>query len=162
MMLHTFETDIWLPRKRTDVFRFFADAFNLEEITPPFLSFRVLTPAPITMEAGTLIDYRLRLRGIPLRWRTRIEVWEPPRRFIDLQLRGPYRRWEHEHLFAEEGSGTRVRDRVRYEVPCGRLIDRLFVRREVTRIFAYRRERLEEIFNGPEGSVAPAQHPEPI
>jgi ligand-binding SRPBCC domain-containing protein len=144
-MFH-FETSLWLPRPRGEVFAFFADAANLEAITPPWLKFHVLTPPPITLQAGALIDYRLRVHGVPLRWRTRIAVWEPPVRFVDEQLRGPYRRWVHEHTFEERDGGTLCRDRVEYDVLGGRLIERLFVRRDVETIFAYRKERLTERF----------------
>jgi ligand-binding SRPBCC domain-containing protein len=148
MRIHVLETDIRLSPPRDEVFPFFADAMNLQEITPPFLDFRILTRPPIRMEAGTLIDYSLKLRGIPLRWRTRIAEWQPPFRFVDEQVRGPYRLWVHEHRFLEEEGGTRVLDRVRYAVPGGALVNRLLVRREVERIFAYRTERLRERFGG--------------
>jgi ligand-binding SRPBCC domain-containing protein len=118
-------------------FAFFADARNLEAITPPWLRFRVVTPDPITMRRGTLIDYRLRLHGLPLRWRTRIDDWEPPHRFVDTQLRGPYALWEHTHTFAPAGAGAVVMsDRVRYSLP--RLAPGWFVRRDLDRIFDYR------------------------
>jgi ligand-binding SRPBCC domain-containing protein len=146
MRIHVLETDIRLPRPRDEVFTFFADAMNLQEITPPFLDFRILTPPPIRMEVGTLIDYSLKLRGIPIRWRTRIVEWDPPLRFVDEQVRGPYRLWVHEHRFLEEAGGTRVLDRVRYSVRGGALVNRLFVRREVERIFDYRTGRLRERF----------------
>lgn len=145
MTEHIFETEIWLPRPRKEVFAFFADAFNLQKITPPFLNFVVLTPKPIRMRAGTLIDYKLRLRGIPINWRTLITVWEPPVRFVDEQLRGPYRQWLHEHTFEERDGGTLMHDKVRYSVPGGALVERLFVRRDVQRIFDYRAERMEEL-----------------
>jgi ligand-binding SRPBCC domain-containing protein len=110
----------------------------------------VLAQHPPEMGAGTVIDYRLRLHGIPLRWRSEITVWEPPRRFVDVQRRGPYRLWEHEHLFLPKDGGTLVQDRVRYAVPGGSLlaplVDRLLVRPDLERIFAYRRQRLKEIF----------------
>ena len=141
-----FETSVWLPRPRDEVFVFFADAANLEAITPPWLNFHILTPPPIAMRAGALIDYRLRVHGLPLRWRTRIAVWEPPARFVDEQLRGPYRRWVHEHTFVERDGGTLCGDRVEYDVLGGRLVERLFVRRDVERIFAHRKERLTEMF----------------
>jgi ligand-binding SRPBCC domain-containing protein len=149
MRIHVLETDIRLASPRDEVFPFFADAMNLQQITPPFLDFRILTPPPIRMEAGTLIDYSLKLRGIPIRWRTRIAGWDPPFSFVDEQVRGPYRLWVHEHRFLEEDEGTRVLDRVRYAVPGGALVHRLLVRREVERIFAYRTERLRERFGGP-------------
>jgi ligand-binding SRPBCC domain-containing protein len=139
-------TEFVLPQVREDVFRFFADAFQLETLTPPWLNFAVLTPAPIDICAGTLIDYRLRLHGVPIRWRTRISMWEPPFRFVDEQLRGPYRRWRHEHTFESIDGGTLCRDVVDYAVPFGRLIERFFVRGELIRIFSYRQNRLRELF----------------
>lgn len=145
MKSHTFESRLVIPRPRGEVFAFFADAANLQRITPPWLKFRVLTPTPIAMAEGTLIDYRLRLHGVPLSWRTRISAWEPPHRFVDEQLRGPYRRWVHEHVFVEEDGGTTCLDRVEYAVPGGALVDRLFVRPDVERIFAFRRDALLRI-----------------
>ena len=125
-----------------EVFPFFADAHNLEAITPPLLQFRVLTPRPIEMAAGTLIEYRLRIRGLPVRWKTRIEEWSPSVRFVDRQLRGPYRLWHHTHEFAElPGGRTLMTDTVRYSVgfgPAGSLAQRLFVDRDVAGIFDYR------------------------
>lgn len=146
MRLFTFESEIWLPCPRAEVFPFFGDATNLEQLTPPWLKFEVLTPVPIFMQAGALIDYRLQIYGIPLRWRTRIQSWDPPFRFVDEQLRGPYRRWVHEHAFIERDGGTLCRDRVEYAVFGGWLVDRLLVRRDVARIFAYRRVQLEQRF----------------
>lgn len=143
-----FETELWLPRPRAEVFSFFADAANLERITPPWLSFHILTPGPIEMREGTLIDYRLSVRGIPLRWRTRIELWQPPEGFVDVQLRGPYRLWHHTHEFEERDGGTLCRDRVRYAVPGGWLVDRLLVRRDVERIFRHRTAELRRRFGG--------------
>ena len=116
-------TGQFLPYPRDQVFEFFADAFQLEALTPPFLRFKVLTAPPIRIQAGTLVDYRLRLHGIPLRWRSRISVWEPPIRFVDEQLRGPYRRWYHEHSFEEVDGGTLCRDIVDYSVWGGRPIE---------------------------------------
>ena len=129
-----------LPAERA--FEFYADALNLEAITPPWLGFRVVTHEPLEMRPGALIDYRLRLHGVPVRWRTRIAVWEPPVRFVDVQVRGPYRVWEHEHSFAPVGSSAvLIRDRVRYALPfgaVGRLAHRLFVARDLERIFDFR------------------------
>jgi ligand-binding SRPBCC domain-containing protein len=125
-------------------FAFHGDARNLERITPPWLGFEVTTPGPIEMGVGTLIEYRLRLHRVPVRWRTRIEVWEPPRRFVDVQVKGPYSLWEHTHEFEEDGPGaTIIRDRVRYAIPfgpLGKIADRVLVRRDLRRIFDYRRE----------------------
>ncbi len=139
--------EIRVPLPLDRVFPFFADAANLERITPPWLRFEILTERPIVMEVGALIDYRIRMRGVPMRWRTRITAWEPPYRFVDEQLRGPYRQWIHEHTFEAAGDETICRDHVRYRVPGGALIDRLFVRRDVERIFDHRTERLREIFS---------------
>ncbi len=139
-------TEITLSVPRRQLFAFFADAGNLEAITPPWLNFRIVTEKPIQMEAGTLIDYQLRLHGIPLRWRTEIAEWEPPLRFVDRQLRGPYRVWEHLHEFIETETGTTMRDRVNYAVPGGSLVERWFVRPDLRRIFRYRNQRICERF----------------
>ena len=131
-----------LPVEQT--FSFYGDARNLERITPPWLRFEVTTPEPIEMGPGTLIAYRLRLHGVPVRWQTRIEAWEPPRRFVDAQVRGPYSLWEHTHEFEAAGAkATIIRDRVRYAIPfgpLGELAERLLVRRDLRRIFDYRRD----------------------
>ena len=108
-----------LPGDPEEVFGFFADAFNLEAITPPWLRFRVVTPRPIEMAEGALIEYRLALHRVPVRWLTRIEAWEPGRRFVDVQIKGPYRLWHHTHTFEPADGGTLVRDRVRYALPLG-------------------------------------------
>lgn len=152
MRIFTFESELVLPRPRAEVFPFFADAANLERITPPWLGFRFVTPLPIEMRVGATIDYRLRVRGVPIRWRTGITVWEPPVRFVDVQLRGPYRLWEHTHSFEEVAGGTRCRDLVRYAVPGGALVERLFVRREIETIFAERARVLRELFPAVGGS----------
>jgi ligand-binding SRPBCC domain-containing protein len=144
----SFTSELWLPKPAEEIFAFFGDARNLEVLTPPWLQFGILTGAPIEMREGALIDYRIRLRGIPMRWRTRIEVWDPPHRFIDTQLKGPYRLWHHEHIFQSKDHGTLCLDRVRYAVPGGRLVDRLFVRHDVEKIFEFRREKLLTLFEG--------------
>lgn len=142
--VHTLEREqlVKLPRERA--FEFYGDALNLEAITPPWLSFEVTTPAPIAMGPGALIEYRLKLHRVPVRWRTRIEAWEPPVRFVDVQVSGPYALWEHTHEFEPAaGDAVLIRDRVRYALPLGplgELAHRLFVRRDVERIFDYRRE----------------------
>ena len=146
------ERRILRPQPRARVFAFFADAGNLEALTPPWLSFRILSPRPIAMAAGTCIDYRIRLRGLALRWRSRIASWDPPERFVDEQVRGPYRRWVHEHRFIERPDGTEVIDLVRYSVLGGRMVDRLFVRRDLERIFEFRERRLRELL-GASGDV---------
>lgn len=137
---------VWLPRPRAEVFPFFAEARNLESLTPPWLRFEVLTPEPIVMRPGTLIDYRIRVHGVPIRWRTEIAEWRPPQRFVDVQLRGPYTLWHHTHTFEERDGGTLCRDVVRYRPIGGALMNWLFVRRDVERIFAYRSRRMTELF----------------
>jgi ligand-binding SRPBCC domain-containing protein len=123
-------------------FDFYVDARNLEPMTPPWLHFEVTTPGEVTLLQGALLDYRLRLHGVPLRWQSWIETWEPPVRFVDIQSRGPYALWEHTHLFEREGdAATVIHDRVRYVIPLGplgALAHRLFVRRDLERIFDYR------------------------
>ena len=140
-----------VPFPLEGVFDFFARAENLELLTPPWLSFQILTPRPIRMNEGALIDYRLRLHGIPLRWRSEITAWEPPHRFVDEQRRGPYRLWVHEHRFTEADGGTRVEDRVRYSVLGGALVDKLLVAPDVKRIFDYRQERLRPLLETAHG-----------
>ncbi len=150
----SFSTELWLPRQPSEVFPFFADAFNLAQITPPWLGFHVITPGPIDMHEGTLIDYKLRLRGLPLRWRTEITAWEPPHRFVDRQIKGPYRTWIHEHRFEAQDGGTLCTDHVQYDMMLGRCMDRLLIRRDVERIFAYRQDRLRTLFSE-DGHAAP-------
>ena len=143
MHVYTLQREQLVPLSPLETFEFFADAFNLEAITPPWLRFEVATPRPIAMGAGTLIEYRLTLHALPLRWLTRIEAWEPGRRFADRQLRGPYRLWHHTHTFAEDERGTVLRDFVRYALPLGpvgRLARAILVRRDLDRIFDYRRD----------------------
>ena len=143
-----FEAEQWLARPLSEVFPFFSEARNLEVLTPPWLKFEVLTPAPIAMKPGTLIDYRIKVHGIPIRWRTEIVLFDAPHRFVDVQLRGPYRLWHHTHTFVEQKGGTLCRDVVRYHPLGGALMNRLFVRRDIERIFAYRREQLTQRFGG--------------
>ena len=130
-------------------FAFYGEAHNLEAITPPWLGFRVTTPGAIEMRAGTLIDYQLRLHGIAVRWRTRIERWQPPVGFVDAQLRGPYALWEHTHTFERDGDDAVViGDRVRYALPLGllgELAHVAFVRRDLERIFDYRSRAVGEL-----------------
>ncbi|HEX4085375.1 MAG TPA: SRPBCC family protein [Chthoniobacteraceae bacterium] len=146
MPVHEYKAEQWLPRPIDEVFPFFADAANLERITPPWLQFKVLTPAPIEMRPGVRIDYRLRIRGIPVRWRSEITVWEPTSRFVDEQRRGPYRLWRHEHTFQSRDGGTLCGDHVRYAVRLDFLVHRFLVRPDIERIFAFRRTALAGIF----------------
>ena len=139
-------TTVWLPKPLGEVFPFFADAANLEVLTPPWVNFRIRSPLPIEMREGAFIDYTIRVHGLPLRWRTKITVWEPPYRFVDEQVSGPYSRWVHEHRFCEEDGKTLCEDHVSYAPIGGSLMDRLFVGRDVRRIFDYRQQRLAEIF----------------
>jgi ligand-binding SRPBCC domain-containing protein len=129
-------------------FDFYVDALNLEPMTPPWLHFEVTTPGELTLRQGALLDYKLRLHGVPVRWQTRIETWEPPLRFVDTQRKGPYSLWEHTHLFEKDGeTATIIHDRVRYAIPLGplgALAHLLFVRRDLRRIFDYRREAVSE------------------
>jgi ligand-binding SRPBCC domain-containing protein len=140
----------FLPQRRARVFSFFCDAFGLGQLTPSWLQFRVLTPRPVLIERGTIIDYQLRLHGISIRWQSRIEVWEPPVRFVDVQMRGPYRQWRHEHVFEEAPDGTICRDIVDYQVPGGWLVERFVVRRDILRIFEFRERRLKQLFASPD------------
>jgi ligand-binding SRPBCC domain-containing protein len=140
-MAHTLERSTFIPRPRPEVFAFFADAHNLERITPGFLRFHILTPDPIVMQPGTLIDYEMRLYGLPVRWRTVIQVFKPDDVFVDVQISGPYRSWRHRHTFLDVPGGTTMHDRVDYEMPygpVGAIAHLLFVRRSLDRIFDYR------------------------
>jgi ligand-binding SRPBCC domain-containing protein len=136
------DRQLWLPRSRVEVFSFFADARNLQALTPPLLNFEVLTPGEIKMSVGALIDYKLRVRGIPVRWQSEITVWEPPHRFIDEQRQGPYRLWIHEHRFEERDGGTDCFDHVRYAVLGGSLINNLLVKNDLAKIFDFRHTEL--------------------
>jgi ligand-binding SRPBCC domain-containing protein len=137
-----------IRRPRPDVFAFFADARNLEALTPPWLLFGLTSDGAIEMGAGTLIAYRMRVHGVPVRWLTRIEQWQPESGFVDRQLRGPYRLWHHTHVFEPHPEGTLMLDRVRYALPLGplgQLAHVAIVRRDLRRIFDYRRERVARL-----------------
>ena len=137
---HTLRASLFVPRARTEVFPFFADAANLERITPPELSFRIDTPQPIAMHRGALIDYTIRLHGLSMHWRTLISVWNPPHEFVDEQLDGPYTTWVHRHTFHAKARGTLIEDEVRYRLPFGWLAEIVhpFVQRQLAGIFAHR------------------------
>jgi ligand-binding SRPBCC domain-containing protein len=146
-------TSTYLPLPVEEVFEFFAAAENLERITPPELGFRIMTPGPIDMRPGALIDYRLSLFGLPFRWRTEITEWDPPRGFVDVQLSGPYAQWIHRHSFTPEGAGTRMEDEVRYRLPVP-LLGELgvpIVKLQLRRIFAHRERRIRELLPGVSG-----------
>jgi ligand-binding SRPBCC domain-containing protein len=146
--VHTLRREQRLARPIDEVFQFFGDARNLEAITPPLLRFRVMTPE-IAMGPGALIRYRLRVRGMPVSWLTAIREWEPPYRFVDEQLRGPYALWHHTHTFESDGDdATMMRDEVRYALPfgpLGELARRLFVGRDVEEIFDFRARKIVEL-----------------
>ncbi len=161
MKPYTLSREQIIPRKRSEVFAFFSDATNLELLTPPFLHFRVVTPTPIDIREGTLIDYRLSLFGIPFSWRTRIDVFESEVRFVDVQLEGPYRLWRHVHEFEsiDDGRSTKMRDRVDYAVPLGPLGEiarALFVTRTVEKIFDYREHVIAKLLGGTSDGRSPA------
>lgn len=145
MRIHVLHREQHLPGPPEAVFPFFADAHNLEAITPPLLRFRIVTPGPIEMRVGTLIQYRLRLHGLPISWLTSIQAWEPPHRFVDQQIRGPYALWHHTHTFTDDSAGgTLMTDTVRYALPLWPLsrIAMPLVERDLDAIFAFRRDEV--------------------
>ncbi len=142
------EREQFFPRPVEEVFEPFSRAENLQALTPPWLHFRITIELPIEMGEGTLIEYRLRFHGMPVRWRTEIEVWEPPHRFVDRALKSPFALWHHTHTFEAVEGGTLARDRVRYRVgfgPFGEVAHALVVGRDLERIFDFRREAIERI-----------------
>lgn len=148
MTLYTIERESFVARPLPAVFDFFSGAENLERITPPWLRFRILTPLPVEIRQGAVIAYSLRVRGIPLKWLTEIERWNPPFEFIDVQLKGPYKLWRHTHRFVEAEGGTRILDRVDYALPfgpLGRLVHRLQVARDLEKVFDYRERCVREL-----------------
>ena len=150
MRIHTLRSEQFVARPLEEVFRFFSDAGNLQRITPAYLDFQILTPRPIEIRPGTLLDYRLKWHGFPIRWRTRILEWNPPHSFVDLQLKGPYRLWRHTHTFHAGNGGTRMVDTVDYALPLGllgELAHTLKVRKDVEGIFEYRRQSIARIFS---------------
>lgn len=158
MTVHRLEREQWLPARVEDVAPFFEAPENLALITPPWMAFRIATPGPIAMRQGARIDYTLRVLRVPLRWRTVISLWEPGRRFVDQQERGPYRLWRHLHEFLPRGGGTLVRDTVEYEVGwgwLGELAHRLYVARALRAIFDWRARVVAERFR-PAGLAARA------
>lgn len=159
---YVLDVSMFLALPIEQVFPFFADARNLEAITPPSLHFRILTPMPVDMKPGLLIDYRIRMRGIPMRWRSEISRFDPPRFFIDEQRRGPYKLWRHEHFFeagvGDSGEpGTTIRDRVSYIPRGGALLHRCFVRPELERIFAYRQQSIRQLLKATDPNAQKVQ-----
>lgn len=150
MKIHTFTTEQWLPTPIDDVFAFFADARNLEILTPPWLHFQILSEDLDVVRQGMEIEYRIRWRWIPLRWLTEITDWQPPYRFVDTQRRGPYRQWIHEHTFEEVHGGTLVKDEIDYAIPgwiLEPLVHRWVVGPDVAKIFEYRQEQMLRQFS---------------
>lgn len=154
MYMYTLKREQTLPAPRSTIFPFFSNPANLERITPDYLSFQLETAVPVDMSEGQVLSYSLSLHGIPFSWKSRVEVWEPPERFVDVQLQGPYRSWRHEHVFYESSGNTRIVDEVQYEVPgwfLSPLIHWLFVRNDVEEIFSYRQQKMEELFGNDRG-----------
>jgi ligand-binding SRPBCC domain-containing protein len=150
MRIRTLHREQWIAKPLAEVFGFFCEARNLDLITPPWLHFRVLKQTGYELRAGTLIHYRLAWHRLPLDWTSRIEEWRPPHRFVDLQLKGPYRLWHHTHSFVPFEGGTLISDTVRYAVPLGTLGDFFagsLVQRDVERIFDYRTRTIAAIFH---------------
>jgi ligand-binding SRPBCC domain-containing protein len=144
-----FRVEQFVPRPLDEVFDFFSQAENLHELTPPWLHFRILSVEPAPIRKGTLIQYSLRWRIFPIHWTTEIIEWDPPHRFVDLQLKGPYKLWHHEHRFRAEGNGTRISDEVQILLPFGifgSIAYRLKVKKDVETIFAYRTEAVRRLF----------------
>jgi len=144
---HVLEARVWLARPRPEVFAFFADPRNLLRLTPPHVGLRLRTDH-VTLTAGAVLDFRVRWLGVPLRWRSYVREYDPPYRFVDVQVRGPWARWEHRHLFLEDGGGTWMEDRVTYRLPLGplgRLAHGVLVERQLRALWAYRQARLAEL-----------------
>lgn len=159
--VHVLEREQFVPTPRDTAFRFFANARNLELITPPSLSFRVVTEGEIEMREGTTIDYRIRVLGLPMKWRSLISRWEPGVAFVDQMLEGPYRWWHHLHTFEDREGGTILRDRVEYAVPYGPLAPiahALFVRRRLAEIFDFRRDVIARYVGSSTGALALLEH----
>lgn len=155
-MIYQLRRETWVPGKLDSVFAFFSAPENLGEITPRVLHFRILNTEPIVMRPGAEIDYTIRIHGVPVHWKTIIETWTPPREFVDIQARGPYKFWHHTHRFREKDGGVALEDIVDYALPfgpLGRLAHFLFVQRDVENIFDYRARRIQELMRAPVSSA---------
>jgi len=149
MSLHIFKQEMTIDKPIEEVFSFFSNAENLNKLTPPILDFKILTPLPIAMKRGALIDYKIKLNGIVFKWKTKITAWEPNKRFEDTQLKGPYKVWIHEHLFEVVNGKVKMTDTVTYEAPGGflePLINKFYISKKVAEIFEFRTKMLEEFF----------------
>lgn len=147
---HVFQSYQWFPRSKKEIFDFFSKAENLETITPPWLNFKIIKKSHNEIQEGMLIDYSLKIKGVPARWRTRISNWSPPHQFMDSQLRGPYSLWDHTHSFDEIGEGTLMSDEVVYRAPfgpIGHIMNEILIRKDIETIFNYRTKRMAEYFN---------------
>jgi ligand-binding SRPBCC domain-containing protein len=146
--MHTLDAELWLPVEIDQVFAFFSDAGNLETLTPPWLQFQIVTPRPIVMQTGLHIDYKIRIHGVPIRWRSEITDWQPPLLFVDEQRHGPYKIWRHRHEFLQRDGGTVVRDHVDY-LPrgwlCAPIVNRWLVAPDLRTIFTYRQKKIREL-----------------
>jgi len=150
MKIFNFKKELYVERPLEEVFNFFSRAENLQKVTPPQLQFHILTPLPIEMKTGTIIDYQLKIHHLPFSWRTEITEWDPPHKFTDIQVRGPYRKWIHQHFFEKSGDGTMMKDLLQYAIPGGIFatwINSLLVRKDIESIFRFREKRFREIFN---------------
>jgi len=151
MKIYTLKTRQKIAKPRSELFDFFQRPENLEKITPASVGFRILTPSPIKMKVGTVLDYTIRLFGLPVRWTTLITEYEPPFRFSDVALRGPYSFWFHNHTFKEDDNGTIMIDEVRYALPLGfigRMVNFLWVKRQLNYIFNYRAKVIKDLLEG--------------
>jgi ligand-binding SRPBCC domain-containing protein len=147
--MHILTKTTVINKTLSEVFEFFSNAENLNKITPPDMQFKILTPLPIIIKKGTLIDYKIKVNGIPFKWQTEISEREPNKRFVDKQLKGPYRVWIHEHTFEEKDGKTIMNDHVQFLSPgwfLEPIINKLFIEKKVKGIFAYREKILTNLF----------------
>ena len=149
MKLYTLESNQFINKPIEEVFQFFSKPENLSVITPAKLGFKILSPNPIKMEVGRLIDYNIYLLGIPIHWRTLITDYEPPNMFVDQQIKGPYAMWHHTHTFHKVKGGVEIKDRVVYSIPfgyLGRLLNYLWIKRDLNNIFLHRKKVIDKLF----------------